>query len=194
MTNMKTHHSERELQQHEQGQRREDDIACKRVWIHRRSSRKAREPNQDRDRDPQSTVQAVEDSDASHKLQLLVVPHVQYLAQKSMLPGIELDASDVREQFAHQPRALVAVLHLLLLHLLEEACDESVQRDREKHDRYADEGRPTQKIVERYKGECDLPGSRDGDESIGAYILKTGSVDGHEVDDVASALTTAIVG
>lgn len=50
---------------------------------------------------------------------------------------------DIGQQLAHEARTLVPVLHLLLLHSLQNACNSRVKRDRDKHDPNADKRGPT---------------------------------------------------
>ena len=87
------------------------------------------------------------DTDLAQHLHLLVVPHKQNPPDERILPRIQLDAAYIREQLAHEPRAVITVLHLALLHPLQEACDERVERHGEDHDGDADKGGPSEYIV-----------------------------------------------
>ncbi len=54
---------------------------------------------------------------------------------------------NVRQQLTHHLSPLVSVLHLVLLHLLEDASDKRVQRDGEDHDADTNEGRPSENVI-----------------------------------------------
>ena len=105
---------------------------------------------------PECIVKRVIDTDLPEHLQLLLIPNLKDPAHERVLPGVQLDTTNVTEELGHETRALVAVLHLLLLQLLEDTGNERVQRDRHDHDPNTDERRPAHDVVERHKRQGDL--------------------------------------
>ena len=63
---------------------------------------------------------------------------------------------NVREKLVHESCTAIPVLHLRLLHPLEDPGDVGVQRYRDYHDCNADKRRPSQNIVKGYEGQGDL--------------------------------------
>lgn len=63
---------------------------------------------------------------------------------------------DVGEEFAHQPGAFVAILHLFFLQVFQNSSNERVQGYREDHDSDANKCRPAQELIKRNEGESDL--------------------------------------
>lgn len=63
---------------------------------------------------------------------------------------------NVRQQLTHHLRSLVSVLHLVLLHLLEDTSDKGIERDGEDHDADANKGRPPKNIIERHESQGNL--------------------------------------
>lgn len=129
---------------------------------------------------PESRIHRRGDANFSEHLELQIVADVQDTTDEGIFPCIEFNACrgmsmdcsvrrahsplDVGEQFAHQPGALIAILHLLLLHLFQNSCNKRVQRDRKDHDSHADERRPAKKIVKRNECKCDLNSESSQDE------------------------------
>lgn len=93
----------------------------------------------------------------------MLIPRLQDAANESILPGVELDGLDVIEKLAHEPRTLVSILHLLLLHLLQDPGNDwtkwsgtqtglykirrkltGVEGNAEDHDSDADKGTPSE--------------------------------------------------
>jgi hypothetical protein len=122
---------------------------------------------------PKGRIHRCGDANFSEHLELQIVADVQDTTDESIFPCIEFNACrgmsmdcsvrrkehlplDVGEQFAHQPSALITILHLLLLHLFQNSCNKRVQGYRKDHDSHADERRPTEKIIKRNKCKDDL--------------------------------------
>ena len=63
---------------------------------------------------------------------------------------------DVIQKLAHHLRPLITVFHLFVLHLLQEASDDSVQGNGEYHNGNPDKSRPSQEVVKGDESKNDL--------------------------------------
>lgn len=116
---------------------------------------------------PEGRIHRCGDANFSEHLELQIVADVQDTTYERIFPCIEFNACwgvsmhhtvrrehlplDVCKQFAHQPGALIAILHLFLVHLFQNSCNRRVQGYRKDHDSHADKRRPAKKVIKRNK-------------------------------------------
>ncbi|KAI3492774.1 hypothetical protein L1887_42571 [Cichorium endivia] len=186
-------HGDGEGEQLVEGEGGEDDVGGERLGVGVGVGDKGAERDEEGDGGPEEVEEGRDDADRAEELEFLVVAHLEELAGECLLPGKELDRLDVGEDLVHEARALVLDLHLLFAETTQVAGERGVERHADHHDGDADKRGPAEQVVQRDEGERHLEESTPGDVSVGAEVLKTRGIDGHEVDNVARSPAAAVL-